>query len=173
MAIYSFEEKAPRIGKSAYVHESAQIIGDVYIGGDCFIGAGAIIRGDYGAVIIGPRTAIEEGCLVHAAPLSACEIGNDVTVGHGAIVHCERIGDYATIGMGAILSIGSVIGEWCIIGEGSIVPIKRNIPSKKIAMGSPARITGDVTENHQKMWELGKQIYVDLCQRYKEGLKKL
>lgn len=173
MAIYSFEGKAPRIGKSAFVHESAQIIGDVYIGGECFIGAGAVIRGDYGAVIIGPRTAIEEGCLVHAAPLSACEIGNDVTVGHGAIVHCERIGDYATIGMGAILSIGSVIGEWCIIGEGSIVPIKRNIPPKKIAMGSPARITGDVTENHQKMWELGKQIYVDLCQRYREGLKKL
>jgi carbonic anhydrase/acetyltransferase-like protein (isoleucine patch superfamily) len=173
MAIYSFEGKAPRIGKSAYVHESAQIIGDVDIGGECFIGAGAVIRGDYGAVIIGPRTAIEEGCLVHAAPLSACEIGNDVTIGHGAIVHCERIGDFATVGMGAILSIGSVIGEWCIIGEGSIVPIKRNIPPRKIALGAPARITGDVTENHRKMWELGKQIYVDLCQRYEEGLKKL
>jgi carbonic anhydrase/acetyltransferase-like protein (isoleucine patch superfamily) len=173
MAIYSFEGKTPRIGKTAYVHEGAYIIGDVDIGGECWIGPGAIIRGDYGAVMIGPRTAVEEGCLVHAAPLSACEIGNDVTIGHGAIIHCSRIGDFATIGMGAILSIGSVIGEWCIIGEGSIVPIKKNIPAKKIALGSPVRITGDVTEEHQKMWTLGKKIYVDLCYRYREGLEKL
>ncbi len=173
MPIYSFEGKAPRIGKTAYVHESAQIIGDVDISGECYIGPGAIIRGDYGAVIVGPRTAVEEGCLIHAAPLSACEIGSDVTLGHGAIVHCARIGDFATIGMGAILSIGSTIGEWSIVGEGSIVPIKRNIPPRKIALGSPVKITGDVTEDHQKMWELGKQIYVDLCYRYKEGLKRL
>jgi carbonic anhydrase/acetyltransferase-like protein (isoleucine patch superfamily) len=88
-------------------------------------------------------------------------------------VHCARIGDFATIGMGAILSIGSVIGEWSIIGEGSVVPIKKNVPPRKIALGAPVKITGDVTEEHQKMWELGKQIYVDLCYRYKEGLKRL
>ncbi len=173
MALYSFEGKKPRIAKSAFVHESAQIIGDVNIGGECFIGAGAVIRGDYGAVIIGPRTAIEEGCLVHAAPLSACEIGSDVTVGHGAIVHCSKLGDFATVGMGAVLSIGATIGEWAIVGECSLVTIKGVIPPKRIAVGTPAKLIGDVTAEHQKMWELGKQIYVDLCQRYREGLKKL
>lgn len=173
MALYSFEDKVPRIGKSAFVHESAQIIGDVIISGECYVGAGAIIRGDYGAIIIGPRTAVEEGCIIHAPPLSACEIGSDVTIGHGAMIHGSKIGDSATIGMGAIVSIGAIIGEWSIVGEGCVVPIKQVIPAGKIVVGVPAREVGNITDEHKKMWDLGKQIYVDLVERYKKGLSKL
>ena len=173
MAIYSFEGKKPRIGKTAYVHDNAQIIGDVVIGGECFVGAGAIIRGDYGAVIIGPRTAIEEGCIIHAPPFAACEIGSDVTIGHGAIVHCSRIEDFAVIGMGATVSMNAEIGEWAIVAEGALVTTGKKIPPRKIAAGLKARLIGDVTEEHQKMWGKGKKLYADLCARYREGLEKL
>jgi len=173
MALYSFEGNAPQIAESAYVHDSAQIIGNVVIGEECFIGAGAIIRGDYGELLIGPRTAVEEGSVIHCPPLSTCKIGSDVTIGHGAILHSATIGDSAIIGMGAILSIGAVVGEWAIVAEGTVVTMGQEIPARKIAAGNPAKIIGDTTEEHRKMWGTGKKIYVELCCRYKEGLKKL
>ena len=173
MAVYSFEGKVPEIGKSAYVHESAQIVGDVVIGEECFIGAGAIIRGDYGAIRIGPRTAVEEGCIIHAPPRTTCKIGKDVTIGHGAIIHCAKIEDFAVIGMGAIISISTVVGKWAIVGEGGVVTTDRKIPPRKVVAGYPAGIVGDTTEEQQKFWSRRKEIYVELCHRYQKGLEKL
>jgi len=173
MAIYSFEGKVPQISKSAYAHESAQIVGDVVIGEECFIGAGSIIRGDYGAVRIGPGTAVEEGCIIHAPPGWTCEIGSDVTIGHGAIIHCSKIEDFAVIGMGAVLSLLSAVGEWAIVGEGGIVTRGQKIPPRKIVAGNPAIIIGDITEEHQEMWRWGKKLYVELCYRYHGSLERL
>lgn len=173
MALYSFEGNVPQISESAYIHESAQIVGNVVIGEECFIGAGAIIRGDYGEIKIGRGTAVEEGAIIHCPPLSTCKIGRDVTIGHGAVLHCANIGDGAVIGMRAVVSIAALIGEWAIVAEGGVVKTGQEVPPRKIAAGNPARITGDVTEEQQKMWTWGKKIYVDLCHRYPKGLKKL
>ena len=173
MAIYSFEGKTPQIDRTAYAHESATITGDVVIGGECFIGAGAILRGDYGRIRIGSGTAIEEGCIVHAPPDEACDIGSSVTVGHGAIVHCSRIEDFAIIGMGAALGIHAVIGEWAIVGEGAIVTQNQSIPPRKVAVGNPARVIGDINEESRNLYTWGKNLYVELCSRYHRGLKRL
>ena len=173
MALYSFEGNAPQIAESAYVHESAHIMGNVVIGEECFIGAGVIIRGDYGELLVGRGTAIEEGSVIHCPPLSTCKIGSDVTIGHGAILHSATIGDSAVIGMGSILSIGAVVGEWAIVAEGAVVTMWQEIPARKIAAGNPAKVIGDTTDEHQQIWGWGKKIYVELCHRYKEGLKKL
>ena len=173
MALYSFEGNAPQIAESAYVHENAYIVGNVVIGEECFIGAGVIIRGDYGQLLIGRGTAIEEGSVIHCPPLSTCKIGRDVTVGHGAILHSATIEDYAVIGMGSILSIGAVVGEWAIVAEGAVVTMWQEIPARKIAAGNPAKVIGDITDKHEQIWGWGKKIYVELCYRYKEGLKKL
>ena len=102
MAIYEFEGKRPVIGKGTYVMETASIIGDVTIGEDCYIGAGAVIRGDYGTIKIGNGTAVEDNCVLHARPDDVLSIGNEVTLGHGAIIHNCTIADFAVIGMGAI-----------------------------------------------------------------------
>ena len=104
MTIYEFEGKVPVIGKSSFVYPEATIIGDVTIGEGCYIGAGAVIRGDYGTIVIGDRTAIEENCTLHARPGEILTIGNDVTVGHAAILHNCTLDDSCIIGMGAMVS---------------------------------------------------------------------
>ncbi len=173
MAIYSFEGKVPQIDQLAYVHDSANIIGDVVIGPECFVGAGVIIRGDYGRIEIGSGTAIEEGCIIHAPPNETCEIGSGVIIGHGAIIHCSKIEDSAFIGMGAILSIHSVVGEGSTIGEGTIVTQGQVIPLGKVAVGNPARIIKNIAEQHEEMHTFGRSLYVELSRRYKRGLQKL
>ena len=91
--LYEFDGKQPKIGHGTYVSDMARVIGDVVIGNYCYIGHGAILRGDYGRIEIGDETAIEEGAVVHAPPNDANRMGNRVTVGHGAMVHGKSIGD--------------------------------------------------------------------------------
>ena len=105
--LYRFEGKEPVIGSGTYVSETATVIGNVTIGNDCYIGHGAILRGDYGRIEIGDGTAVEEGVIIHAPPEDICSVGRGVIIGHGAIIHAKSIGDLAAIGMGAILSIRS------------------------------------------------------------------
>ncbi|MDY6864088.1 MAG: hypothetical protein SV062_14010 [Thermodesulfobacteriota bacterium] len=97
MAIYSFEGKVPAIHETAFVADSAQIIGNVKIESNCYIGPTAVIRGDYGTINIGEGTAIEEGCIIHARPQGNTIIGKRVTVGHGSMIHNAEIMDYAVI----------------------------------------------------------------------------
>ena len=102
---YSFRNRAPQSGKETYVSEHAIVIGDVKIGDNCYIGHGAMLRGDYGSIEIDSGTAIEEGVVIHAPPGERCQIGKKVTIGHGAIIHSSYIGDFASIGVGAVISI--------------------------------------------------------------------
>ena len=172
MAIYSFEGKVPAIHETAFVADSAQIIGNVKIKSNCYIGPTAVIRGDYGTIHIGEGTAIEEGCIIHARPQGNTIIGKRVTVGHGAMIHSARIEDYAVIGMRAVISNLAVVGKWCIIGEMGLVKNGQKIPQGKIAVGIPVRIAGDVTKEDKKKWDWGKNVYIELCARYYAGLKK-
>ena len=94
---YRFREMEPQYGKDTYVSELALLIGDVRIGDNCYIGHGAILRGDYGTIEIGSGTAVEEGVIIHAPPNEVCRIGNRVTLGHGAIIHSRYIGENAVI----------------------------------------------------------------------------
>jgi carbonic anhydrase/acetyltransferase-like protein (isoleucine patch superfamily) len=164
--IYKFDGKHPVVGKNTYVSDISRVIGDVVIGDNCYIGHGAILRGDYGKIVIGNGTAVEEGVFIHAPPNDVNRIGKMVTIGHGAIVHGKQIGDQAVIGMGAVISIWSEIGEWAIIAEGSVVKLKQIIPSKVVAAGNPAKIVREINDKDQKFWNLGKQIYIDSAKKY-------
>ena len=165
---FSFDGRAPRAGKDSYISETAQVIGDVTIGDCCYIGHGAILRGDYGRIVIGSGSAIEEGVVIHAPPGETNDIGGRVTIGHGAILHGRRIGEGAVIGMGAILSIRSEIGEGTIIGEGSVVPMNRVIPPRRVAVGNPAKVVREVNDEDKAFWEYAKQLYIDLAKKYLE-----
>lgn len=171
--IYEFENRKPKIGANSYMSKSAEVIGDVIIGDECFIAPGAKIKGDYGSIRIGNMTSIQENCVVHARPGKACHIGNYVTAGHGCILHTCIIKDYAVIGMGAIISDDAVVGEWCAIGEGCVVKQNQEIPDNKIAVGVPAKVIGDVTEEYKSQWQDFKDIYVGLAKRYVTGLKEV
>lgn len=164
--LYRFRDREPRFGKDTYVSEHALLIGDVRIGDECYIGHGAILRGDYGAIEIGSGTAVEEGVIMHAPPGEVCRVGEKVTIGHGAVIHSKSIGDYAVIGMGAVLSILSEVGEESIVAEGSAVKMQQVIPSGVIVSGTPARFVKKVTEENKTFWRWGKQLYIDLAKEY-------
>ncbi|MDL2286013.1 gamma carbonic anhydrase family protein [Desulfococcaceae bacterium OttesenSCG-928-F15] len=164
--LYTFDGQTPLVGKESYVSETAQVIGNVVIGDNCYIGHGAILRGDYGRIEIGSGTAVEEGVIIHAPPDHTSRIGKRVTLGHGAIVHGKSIGDGAVIGMGTILSILSEVQEGAIVGEGAVVPWGQVIPAKMVAVGNPAKVIREVSDQDTKRWDWGKQLYIDLARRY-------
>jgi carbonic anhydrase/acetyltransferase-like protein (isoleucine patch superfamily) len=172
--LYSFDGKQPEIGKDTYISELAMVIGDVKIGNNCYIGHGAILRGDYGRIEIGAGTAVEEGVIVHAPPDQTCKIGKKVTFGHGAIIHAELVCDLAVVGMGAVVSIGSKIGEQSIVAEGAIVKMNQIIPDNVVVAGNPAKVVRGVGQKDKKFWSWGKQLYIDLAGKYlKLGLHKI
>ena len=166
MTLYSFDGKSPVVGKETYVSETATLIGDVQVGDNCYIGHGAILRGDYGTIIVGNGTAVEEAVVVHAPPSQRCEIGTRVTIGHGAIIHAAVIGDEATIGMGAILSIRSRVGAWSIVAEGAVVKREQVVPDHVVMAGNPAHVVRQVSKEDLETWEWGKNLYIDLAAKY-------
>ena len=173
MGIYEFEGKKPKFGKGCYIYPEATIIGDVTFGSKCYVGAGAVIRGDYGTVKIGSRTAIEENCVIHARPNDVCKIGNDVTIGHGAIIHNAIVKDGCVIGMGASVSDFTLVGEWAVVGEGAVVKNSTIIEPYQIVVGVPAKPVTKVTPDYMNQWQLFKGLYVELAEsRCREGLKR-
>ncbi len=173
MAVFQFEDRIPKIGDGTYIADSAEVIGKVTIGTKCYVGPGAKIRGDYGTIEIGDYSNIEENCVVHARPDEKCVIGSHVTIGHGAIIHNATIKDWAVIGMGAIVSDYAVVGVWSVVGEGCVVRNNQEIPDNKIAVGVPAKVIADVTDDYKELWTRYKGMYTDLAVRYPEGLKRV
>jgi carbonic anhydrase/acetyltransferase-like protein (isoleucine patch superfamily) len=171
MVVYQFGDKIPKIGQGTYVSQSAEIIGDVIIGKQCYIGPGARIRGDYGKVAIGDKTSVEENCVLHARPNEICKVGNMVTVGHGSILHNCTVKDYAIIGMGAIVSDYAVVGIWSVVGEGCVVKNNQVVEDHKVVVGVPAKAVGEVSEEYKKLWTHYKNIYVKLARIYQKELK--
>ncbi len=173
MAIFEFEGRIPSISPTAYVDEYASVVGDVMIGAQCYIGPGARLRGDYGSIVVGDKTSIQENCVLHARVNDKCSVGSHVQVGHGALLHNCTVKDFAVIGVGAVVSDYATIGAWAIIGEGAVVPTGQTISDGKVAVGVPAKIMRDVTDSDKEVWKKYKEIYADLALRYPKGLKRI
>jgi carbonic anhydrase/acetyltransferase-like protein (isoleucine patch superfamily) len=163
---YSFDGRLPSVGNGTYVSETAQVIGDVRIGNNCYVGHGAILRGDYGTIDIGNEAVIEEGVVIHAPPDEQCTIGNRVVVGHGAIVHARSVGGSAMIGMGAILSIRSEIGTQSIVAEGAVVKQGQQVPASVVMAGNPSRKIREVTQTDRDNQDMSVEIYTNLAKKY-------
>ena len=173
MAVFQFEDRIPKIGEDTYIADSAEVIGKVNIGQKCYIGPGAKIRGDYGEVEIGDFSNIEENCVVHARPFEKCVIGSHVTIGHQAVIHNATVNDWAVVGMGAIVSDYAVVGVWSVVGEGCVVKNNQEIPDFKVAVGVPAKVIADVTDDYKELWTKYKAMYTDLARRYSNWLVRV
>jgi phenylacetic acid degradation protein len=170
MTIARFEDRSPRIGPGVWIHPSADVFGDVEIGEGCWIGPGARIRGDYGRIVIGSHTSVEDNCVIHARPGEQTTIGDWVTIGHGAIIHNATVRDWAVLGMGSIVSDWSVVGLWAVVGEGAVVKQRSQVPDGRIAVGIPARVLEkEIDQTYKAEWTRFKEIYVDLARRYPAG----
>lgn len=172
MPVYSFEGKTPSIGAGTYIHPSADVFGDVIVGAGCWIGSGARLRGDYGRIVIGDNTSVEDNCVVHARPDEQTTIGDWVTIGHGAVVHNSTVNHYAVIGMGSVVSDWAQIGVWAVVGEGAVVRQRQVVPDGAIAVGVPARLLDKLVDDaYKEEWLRFKRLYVDLARRYPAGLQ--
>lgn len=163
--IYEFDSKSPSIHPSAYIADSAVIIGDVVIGERCYVGPGAVIRADEKKIIIGNETAVEDGVIIHAGgpKCDCCMIGNNVTIGHGAIIHGNRLADGANIGMGAIVSIYAQVGEDAVVAEGSVVKKGQLIPPRVVVGGTPASVLRTLEDKDIAAWKRSNQTYIELA----------
>jgi carbonic anhydrase/acetyltransferase-like protein (isoleucine patch superfamily) len=174
MSFYEFEGKSPVLDPSCFIHPDAILVGDVTIGKQCFIGAGAVLRGDYGSIVISDGANVQENCTIHAQPGTVALIGENVDVGHGSIIHgpCS-IGTNVTIGMGSTICDNCTIGSNCFIGAGSVLPSKLVIPDGKLAFGNPAKVNKDTTEFQRNFTKMAIDIYKDLCVRYHNSFKPI
>ncbi len=174
MALYEYEGKRPVIPATTFIHPDAVIIGDVVFGENCYVGAGAVIRGDYGNIIIGDGTNIQENATLHTEPYSTAVIESDVLIGHAAIVHGPcTIESNTTIGMGSVVNAHTSIEEGSLLAAGSVLPPRKTIPSRKVAMGNPARVVKDVDENMLTYNQVAIKLYQDLAGKCMEGLKRI
>lgn len=173
MATYSFEGKIPDISPKAFVHESAQIIGGVVIGEGCYVGPGAIIRGDYCDIKIGNRVAVEEGCIIHTTNGDTLTIGSDVILGHGALIHNTVIEDHVRIAIGVITGLWAHIEEWAVIGDGALVPPKCRVAGSIVYLGNPIKVVRAVTDFDKNGTLHAVDVYTRLAERCLVGLKRL
>jgi carbonic anhydrase/acetyltransferase-like protein (isoleucine patch superfamily) len=163
--IRDFRGKTPKIAPSAFVSEAAYIVGDVEIEENANIWPGAVIRGDFGKIEIGRNASLEDNCVVHAG--TDINIGDNVMIGHGAVVHGRSIGNNVLVGNNATILDDTEIGDACIIGAGSVVTPGTKIPDNSVAMGSPARVKSTVSPEELARLKEGPVLYARLADEYK------
>ncbi len=163
--IRSFNGITPQVHPTAFVSEAAYVIGSVVIGEHSSVWPGAVIRGDFGRIIIGKNTHIEDNCVLHTG--NEMLVGNNVIVGHGAILHCRKIGNNCLIGIDATLLEESEIADDCLIAAGALVTPGTRIPVMSLVMGSPAEVRAKLTKDKIEVMRAGADIYKATAQHYK------
>jgi carbonic anhydrase/acetyltransferase-like protein (isoleucine patch superfamily) len=163
--------KEPQIAKSAYVAKQATVLGDVLIGDQASVWPGCVLRGDINSIVIGDRSNVQDGTIVHLADDFGVVVGNDVTIGHAAIIHACTIEDECLIGMGATVMDGAVIGSCSIVGAGSLVTRGTIVPPGSMVLGAPAKMKRTLAESEQdslKKWA-AKYVIVAAAHKAKYG----
>jgi len=168
MPVIPFKEKTPVVSASAFVAPDAWIIGDTTIGDNVSIFFNAVLRGDIQPIKVGRGTNLQEHTLIHTSHgMSPALIGEDVTVGHRAIIHGCSIGDRCLIGMGATVLDNAEIGEECIIGAHTLVPKGMKIPPRSLVIGTPAKVVRSLTEDEIKSLVTSAKGYQELGASYR------
>ena len=171
MHIYEFNGIRPVISESAFIHPLATVIGDVQIGENVYVGPGAVLRGDWGAIEINDGCNIQENCIVHMFPGVTVTFHPNAHIGHGAIIHGAEIGENSLIGMNAVLMDRVVIGKECIIGALSFIKEGSVIPNRKVVVGNPAKIIKDVSDEMIDWKFEGTKLYQQLPNQLRETMK--
>lgn len=173
MAIYQLDDLKPTVADSAWVADSAQVMGDVTLGADSSVWFGAIIRGDMDTITVGAGSNIQDGSILHADHNMPLTIGENVTVGHQVMLHGCTIGDGSLIGIQAVVLNGAKIGKNCLVGAGALVTEGKEFPDGCMILGSPAKAVRQLSEAQLEGLKMSAQHYIGNARRYKTGLTKL
>jgi len=163
--IRSYKGKEPKVHPTAFVSEAAYVVGDVEIGENSNVWPGAVVRADFGRIKIGKNTSIEDNSVVHTA--DEVVIGDDVIIGHNAVVHCRKIGDNTLVGISSVLLQDAEVGKSCMVAAGALVPPGMKIPDRSLAIGSPARIREQLSDEKLAVIRMGADAYADMAREYK------
>lgn len=166
--IITFEGKTPRIDPSAFVAPTAVLIGDVEVGAEASIWFGAVLRGDHPehGIRVGARTSIQDNCVLHVSARGPTLVGDDVTVGHGAVFESCEIRRGALIGMNAVVLHGAIIGEEALVAALSVVPEGMEVPSRTLVAGAPARVRKELSGDAARWVRSSPEHYVELSRQY-------
>ena len=173
MAIYQLGDDVPRVPASAYVADSAQVIGRVELAEDTSIWFGAILRGDNEWMKIGRGSNVQDGSVLHSDPGFPLTLGEDVTVGHMVMLHGCTIGAGSLIGIGSIVLNGARIGANCLIGAHALIPEGKQFPDNSLILGVPGRVVRSIPDEETGMLSMNAQIYFERWQRYRHELKQI
>lgn len=164
--------KSPKIDKSVFIAPGSYIIGNVTIGKESSIWFGAVLRGDEGPITIGERTSIQENVTIHLYEEFPTVVGDEVTVGHNAVIHGCKIGNRCIIGMGSTILDGAEIGEECIVGANTLITNGKMIPPRSLVLGSPGKVVRQLTDKDLQMIYESYKVYVQKGKEYKDMLNK-
>lgn len=173
MAIYELDGIAPSVADTAWVADSAQVIGNVVLGDQASVWFGTVVRGDTERITIGAGTNIQDTSVLHADIGKPLVIGERVTVGHQAVLHGCTVGDESLIGIGAIVLNGAKIGKNCLVGAGSLVTEGKEFPDGSMIMGAPAKLVRQLTAEQMASLRDSARHYIDNAQRFRAGLKEI
>jgi carbonic anhydrase/acetyltransferase-like protein (isoleucine patch superfamily) len=170
MPLYFFEGHQPAVSPAAWIAPTATLVGDVRVEDEASVWYGAVLRADFGPIIVRRGANVQDGSVLHGGP-DGTEVGPGATVGHLCVVHGARIGTEALIGNGATVLDGAVIGDRALIAAGATVPPGMQVPAGMLAAGVPARVVSELTDG-AKMWvENNPSVYRDLAKRHAAGVR--
>jgi carbonic anhydrase/acetyltransferase-like protein (isoleucine patch superfamily) len=173
MAIYQLGEHAPEIDASAYVADSATLIGQVTVEANASVWFGVTIRGDNERITIGENSNVQEGAVMHTDMGFPMVIGKNVSIGHQAMLHGCTVGDGSLVGIQAVLLNGARIGKGCLVGAGALVTEGKEFPDHSLILGSPAKVVRTLTEYDLLRLQGNADGYVERGRRFKVELKKI
>jgi len=170
---YAYKGKMPRVHSTAFVAPDAILIGDVEIGEDASVFFGCVLRGDEDRIVVGARSNIQDGATLHTEPGEPVIIGEDVTVGHMALVHSALIERNVLIGQAAVLVGGNSVGAETIIGAGAVVPRGMKVPGRSLVVGVPAKVVREIRPDDARWTVDAADHYVERAAYYRENLTEI
>ena len=173
MSLYQLDSLTPRLADTAWVAESAQVMGNVELAADTSVWFNAVLRGDTEVIRVGRGSNIQDNSVVHADIGFPVTIGENVTVGHQVMLHGCSIGDGSLIGIQAVVLNGARIGKHCLVGAGALVTEGKEFPDGSMIFGSPAKWVRQLTDEQIAELDRSAEHYVENARRFKAGLKKI
>ncbi len=173
MALFELDGIAPRLAASAWVADSAEVMGDVSLAEDCSVWFQAVLRGDSAAISVGRGSNIQDGSVLHADVGVPLVLGEGVTVGHQVMLHGCTVGDGSLIGIGAVVLNRARIGRHCLVGAGALVTEGKEFADGSLIVGSPARVVRLLTPEQIEGLRQSALHYIDNARRFRQGLRRI
>lgn len=168
MASYSYEKFTPRIHPTAWVHPSAELLGDVLLHEEASVWPTCVLRGDCGTITIGARSNLQDGTICHATGgVSTTTVGVECTIGHRVILHGCTVGDHCLVGMGSTVLDNVQLGEWCFVAAGSLIPPGKVFEPRSFILGSPAKRVREINERDAEAIVAASKVYLGLMASYR------